>query len=125
MSVIVITAIIIVYIIIIIIIIIIINEIYTQYLQLYTWKTHVSRVRSVAAILYLEFKVHANVICHGTRYVLLTLVHCEVCVQCPNMPVACSSSTLYFPSMMFRYFLNDFDMVPVGPIISGIAFVFT
>jgi len=41
------------------------------------------------------------------------------------MPVAYSSSMLCFPAMLFRYYLNDFDMVPVGPIISGIAFVIT
>jgi hypothetical protein len=27
--------------------------------------------------------------------------------------------------MLLTYFLNDFEMVPVAPIITGIAFVFT
>jgi hypothetical protein len=27
--------------------------------------------------------------------------------------------------VLFRYFLNDFDMVPIAPIITGITFVFT
>jgi len=27
--------------------------------------------------------------------------------------------------MLFTYFLNDFEMVPVAPIITGITFVFT
>jgi hypothetical protein len=27
--------------------------------------------------------------------------------------------------MLLRYFLNDFEMVPVAPIITGITFVFT
>jgi hypothetical protein len=30
-----------------------------------------------------------------------------------------------FPGMLPRYFLNDFEMVPVTPIITGITFVFT
>ena len=30
-----------------------------------------------------------------------------------------------FPGMLVRYFLSDFEMVPVGPIITGITFVFT
>jgi len=29
-----------------------------------------------------------------------------------------------FPSMLLRYFLNDFEMVPLDPIITGITFVF-
>jgi hypothetical protein len=27
--------------------------------------------------------------------------------------------------MLLRYFLNDFEMVPVAPVITGITFVFT
>jgi hypothetical protein len=27
--------------------------------------------------------------------------------------------------MLLKYFLNDFEMVPVAPIITGITFVFT
>jgi len=27
------------------------------------------------------------------------------------------------PDMLFRYFLNDFEMVPFAPIITGIAFI--
>jgi hypothetical protein len=29
------------------------------------------------------------------------------------------------PVMLLRYFLNDFGIVPVAPIITGITFVFT
>ena len=32
---------------------------------------------------------------------------------------------LCFPDMLLRYFLNDSEMVPFAPIITGIAFVFT
>jgi len=43
----------------------------------------------------------------------------------PNMAVFCSSLTSWFPGMLLTYFLNDFEMVPVVPIITGITFVFT
>ena len=41
------------------------------------------------------------------------------------MAVFCSSLTSWFPGMLLTYFLNDFEMVPVAPIITGITFVFT
>ena len=43
----------------------------------------------------------------------------------PNMAVFCSSLISCFPVMFVRYFLNDFEMVPVSPIITGVTFVFT
>jgi lysylphosphatidylglycerol synthetase-like protein (DUF2156 family) len=30
-----------------------------------------------------------------------------------------------FPDVLLRYFLNDFEKVPVAPVVSGITFVFT
>ena len=41
------------------------------------------------------------------------------------MAVFCSSFTLWFRIMLLMYFLNDFEMVPVAPIITGISLVFT
>ena len=32
----------------------------------------------------------------------------------PNMAVCCSSLTSWFPVMLLRYFLNDFEMFPVA-----------
>jgi hypothetical protein len=43
----------------------------------------------------------------------------------PNMAVFCSFLTSCFPGTLLRYFLNDFQMVPVVPIITGITFVCT
>ena len=43
----------------------------------------------------------------------------------PNMAVFWSSLTSCFPGMLLTYFLNDFGIVPVAPIITGITFVFT
>jgi hypothetical protein len=35
----------------------------------------------------------------------------------PNMAVFCSSLTSWFPGMLLTYFLHDFEIVPVAPII--------
>jgi hypothetical protein len=43
----------------------------------------------------------------------------------PNMAVFCSSLTSWFPGMLLTHFLNDFEMVPVAPIITGITLAFT
>ena len=43
----------------------------------------------------------------------------------PNMAVFCSSLTSCFPVMLLTHFLNDFEIVPVTPFITGITFVFT
>ena len=37
----------------------------------------------------------------------------------PNMAV------FFFPGMLLTYFVNDFEIVPVAPIITGVTFVFT
>jgi len=43
----------------------------------------------------------------------------------PNMAVFCSSLTSWLPGMLLTYFLNDYEIVPVAPIMTGITFVFT
>jgi len=43
----------------------------------------------------------------------------------PNMAVFCSSLTSWCPGMLLTYFLNDYEMAPVTPIITGITLVFT
>ena len=42
----------------------------------------------------------------------------------PNMAVFCSSLISCFPGTLFRYFLNDFEMVTVDSTITGITFCF-
>jgi amino acid transporter len=42
-----------------------------------------------------------------------------------NMAVFFRTLTSWFPGMVLTYFLNDFEMVPVAPIITGISLVFT
>ena len=43
----------------------------------------------------------------------------------PNMAAFWSSLTSFFPGMLLTYFLNDFEIVLVAAIITGITFVFT
>jgi hypothetical protein len=43
----------------------------------------------------------------------------------PNMAAFCSSLTSCFLGILLTYFLNDFEIVPVAPIITDITFVFT
>ena len=42
-----------------------------------------------------------------------------------SMAFSYDFSISYFPGMLLSYFLNNFEMVPVFPIIAGIIFVFT
>ena len=43
----------------------------------------------------------------------------------PNMAVFCRYLTSWFPGMLLTYVLNDSEIVPVAPLITGITFVFT
>ena len=52
-------------------------------------------------------------------YCTFTLVLSEVCVA-----VFCSSLISWFPGMLLTYFLNDFEIVPVAPIITVITFYY-
>ena len=42
-----------------------------------------------------------------------------------NIAVFSSYMISRFPGVLLRYFLNDFEMAPVAPIITGIISVFT
>ena len=43
----------------------------------------------------------------------------------PSRTVFSSSLTSCFSDMIFRYFLNEFEIIEVAPIIYGITFVFS
>jgi len=43
----------------------------------------------------------------------------------PSMTVFCSSLTSCFSGMLLTYFLNDFEIVSVNALITGITSVFT
>ena len=85
---------------------------------------YVPRGFIVAAILCLLFMVP---LCLIPALVLLLFYVSTFRSMCavPNMAVFCSSLTSWFPDMSLTYFLNDLEMVPVAPIVTGITLVFT
>jgi len=83
---------------------------------------HVPRKYSVAAILLLLFMVLLVSVLNLLYFYISTFR--SMCAV-PNMDVFCSSFTSCFPGMLLTYFLNNFEIVPVAPIITGITFVFT
>ena len=84
---------------------------------------YVPRENSVAAILLLLFMVLISLVSVLNLlyfYISTFRIMCAV----PNMAVFCSSLTSCFPDMFLTYFLNDFEIVPAAPIITGITFAF-
>jgi len=84
---------------------------------------HVSRVYSVAAVLYLQFALRVMLFRLWNMFCTFTLALSAVCVQCRIWLF------LYFLNFMLsryvalRYCLSDFEMVPVAPIITGITLI--
>ena len=107
-------------IIIIIIIISFIQGIYTYIRE----TNYVHREYSFAAILLLLFMVFISLVSELNLLYLYISTFRSMCAV-PNMAVFCSSLTSCFPGMLLTYFLNDFEIVLVAPIITGISFVFT
>ena len=76
---------------------------------------------SVAAILLLLFMVIISLdLVFNLLYFYISTFRSMCAV--PNMAVFCSSLTSCFPGMLLTYFLNDSEIVPVSPIITGITF---
>ena len=110
-------------IIIIIIIIIIISFMHGIYTYI-PETNYVPREHSVAAILLLLFMVLISLVSVlNLLYFYISTFRSMCAVR--NMAVFCSSLTSCFPGMLITYFLNDFEIVPVAPIITGITSVFT
>ena len=77
---------------------------------------YVPREYSVAAILLLLFMVLISLVSVlNLLYFYISTFQSKCSV--PNMAVFCSSLTSCFPGMLLTYFLNDFEIVPVAPII--------
>jgi hypothetical protein len=116
------------FIIIIIIIIIIIGKGTISFMRgIYTYipeTNHVSMEYNDAAILSLLFMVPISLAPALTLMYFYISTLRSMCAA-SNMAGFCSSLTSCFPDMVFTYFLNYFEMVPVAPIITGITLVFT
>ena len=109
-------------------IIIIIIIIITSFMQgTYTHipeTNYVPREHGVAAILLFLFMVLISLLAVLNLLYIYISTFRSMCAV-PNMAVFCSSLTSWFPGMLFTYFLNVFEIVPVAPIVTGITFVFT
>ena len=81
----------------------------------------VPREYSVAAILWFLFMVLISLVSVLNLLYFYISTFRSMCAV-PNMAIFCSSLTLWFPGMLLTYFLNDFEIVPVAPIITGITF---
>ena len=87
-------------------------------------KNCVPREYSVAAILLLLFMVLISLVSVLNLLYFYVSTFRSVCAV-PNMAVFYISFTSCFPGMLLTYFLNEFEIVPLAPIITGITFVFT
>jgi len=109
----------------IIIIIIIIIISFTQGIYTYIPETnYVPGEYNVAAILLLLFMVLISLVSVLNLFYFYISTFRSMCAV-PNMAVFWSYLTSCFPGMLLTYFLHDYEIVPVAPIITGITFVFT
>jgi hypothetical protein len=83
---------------------------------------NVPKEYNVAAILSLLFMVPISLIPALALMYFYISTFRSMCAV-PNMVVFCSSLTAWFPGMVLTYILNDFEMVPVAPIIAGIIII--
>ena len=84
----------------------------------------VHREYSVADVLLLLFMVLISLVSVLNLLYFYISTFRSMCAV-PNMAVFCGCLTSCFPDMLLTYFLNDFEIIPVAPIITGVAFVFT
>jgi hypothetical protein len=91
--------------------------VYAGYLYIYSWD-NIPWEYIVAAILLLLFMVPISLVCALALLYFYVSTFRSMCTV-PNMAVFCSSLTSWFPGMLLTYFLNDFEMVPVAPLITG------
>ena len=88
-----------------------------QGIYTHTPETHYApREYSVAAILLLLFMVLISLV-SGLNLLYFYISTFRSMCAVPNMAVFCSFLTSWFPGMLLTYFLNNFEIVPVDPII--------
>ena len=83
---------------------------------------YVPREYSVAAILLLLFMVLTSLVPVLNLLYFYISTFRSMCAV-PNVTVFCSSLTSWFPGMLLTYFLNDFEIVPVVPIIITVIII--
>jgi len=67
--------------------------------------------------------VTLNGTCNATSLLHFHISAFQRTCAVPGMPLFCSSVTSFFRGTLFRYFLNDFEMIPVAHIIMGTIFI--
>ena len=91
---------------------------------IYSYIPETSRVSGLYCCSYTVVTIYGtcNAIFHDKHlYLYVTTFRSMFLV--PNIAVFCSYLMSYLPGMLFRYFLNDSEMVPVAAIINGVAHV--
>jgi hypothetical protein len=99
---------------------------HTGHLYIYIYipeRNHFYREYSIAAVLFLLFMVPISLVHAMALLCFYVSIFRSMCAV-PNMAVFCSSLTSWFPGMSLAYFLNNFEIVPVAPIITGIIIIF-
>ena len=86
--------------------------------------TNVPETKHVAAIPSLLFMVPLSVVPVLALLYFYISTFRSMCAV-PSVAVFCSSLTSWCPGILFTCFLNNFEIVPVTPITTGIALVFT
>ena len=84
---------------------------------------YVPREYSVAAILLLLLMVLISLVSVSNFLYFYISTFRSMCAV-SNVAVFWSSLTSCFPGLLLTYFLNDIEIVPFAPVITGIAFVF-
>ena len=83
---------------------------------------YVPREYIVAAVLLLLFMVLISLVSMLNLLYFYISTFRSMCAV-PNMAVFWSSLNSYFPGVLLMYFLNDFETVPVAPIITAIIII--
>jgi len=97
---------------------------FMQGIYTYIPKTnYIPREYSVAANLLLLFMVLISLVSVLNLLYFYISTFRSMCAV-PNIAVFCSSLTSCFPGMLLTYYLNEFEILPVVPIITGITFAY-
>jgi hypothetical protein len=86
-------------------------------------RNHLFKVYSFAAVIYLQFELHVMLTSHVTCFVLV-YQHFPKYVCSAHYGCFCGSLVLYSLIMFLSYFMNDFEMVLVAPVVIDITPVF-
>ena len=93
---------------------------FTQGIYIYVRETtHVSRVYSVAAVLYLPSVLHELLFRPRNIFCMFTSALPPVRVQCQLWLLFCSFLISCFPDMLLRYFLSEIEKSPITPVIKS------